>query len=103
MTQYSLSNKLLEYVHLGIPVVAARLPSYTRYFNEHAAWFWEAGNEDDLARAITSFAAASHEERERRTGLAEEALSRISWPSERQHLQQIYTELLRDSRIAQPG
>jgi glycosyltransferase involved in cell wall biosynthesis len=103
MTQYSLSNKLLEYVHLGIPVVAARLPSYTRYFNEDAAWFWDAGNEDDLARAIMSFATASHEEREKRTRLADEALSRISWPRERKQLQQIYTELLRDSRIAEPG
>jgi glycosyltransferase involved in cell wall biosynthesis len=94
MTRYSLSNKLLEYVHLGLPVLAARLPSYGHYFDETAAWYWTPGDPEDLARAIREFAAASADERSARAARAQHDLDRIAWPVERARLVAVYEDLL---------
>ena len=94
MTRYSLSNKLLEYVHLGLPVLAARLPSYGRYFDETAAWYWTPGDPEDFTRAIGEFAAAPADERYARAARAQQDLDRIAWPVERARLVAVYEELL---------
>jgi len=51
-TEYMLPVKLLEYVHLGIPVVAPRLLTIRHYFAEDQVAYYEPGNEDELAGAI---------------------------------------------------
>jgi glycosyltransferase involved in cell wall biosynthesis len=94
MTRYSLSNKLLEYVHLGMPVLAARLPSYANYLGEHSAWYWTPGDPEDLARAIGHLAAAPIEERSARAERAQHNLEAIAWPHERARLVAVYRELL---------
>jgi glycosyltransferase involved in cell wall biosynthesis len=94
MTCYSLSNKLLEYVHLGLPVLAARLPSYAHYLPENAAWYWTPNNAADLARAIVEFAAAPAAERLARARRAQEHLGSIAWPGERDRLLAAYRALL---------
>jgi glycosyltransferase involved in cell wall biosynthesis len=95
MTRYSLSNKLLEYVHLGVPVLAARLPSYGRYLSEEAVWFWTPGDPEDLARAIERFAFATLDQRETRAKRAQDDLASIAWPHEQTRLIKVYEELLR--------
>jgi glycosyltransferase involved in cell wall biosynthesis len=94
MTRYSLSNKLLEYVHLGIPVLAARLPSYATYLAEPCAWFFDPDDPDDLARAIRGFARATQAERAARAAAAQRAVAGIAWPIERARLLAAYGELL---------
>jgi glycosyltransferase involved in cell wall biosynthesis len=94
MTQYSLSTKLLEYAHLGIPVLAARLPSYEQYFDERALWYWTPGDPTDLARAVADFAAASPAERTDRARRAREAIAPLQWAHERKALLEAYAELL---------
>jgi glycosyltransferase involved in cell wall biosynthesis len=94
MTRYSLSNKLLEYVHLGIPVLAARLPSYNHYFSEDSLWYWRPHDPEDLARAITDFASSSTTERRSRANRARSALSELVWPRERERLLAAYQELI---------
>ena len=93
MTRYSLSNKLLEYVHLGIPVLAARLPTYEQYLSENV-WYWAPNDSQDFARAIGDFTAASPAERVARGRGAQQQLERIAWPLERARLQALYAELL---------
>lgn len=51
-TQYMLPVKLLEYVHLGIPVVAPRLPAIVHHFNDDAILFFKADDVDSLAEAM---------------------------------------------------
>lgn len=94
MTRFSLSNKLLEYVHLGMPVLAARLPSYAHYLGEDSAWYWTPGDPEDLARAIEELAAASMEERSNRASRAQHNLEAIAWPHERARLVALYRDLL---------
>jgi glycosyltransferase involved in cell wall biosynthesis len=94
MTRYSLSTKLLEYVHLGIPVLAARLPSYLGYFEEGVAWYWTPGDASDLARAISEFSASSVVERRRRAQRARDGLAALVWPLERERLLAAYRRLL---------
>jgi glycosyltransferase involved in cell wall biosynthesis len=52
--KYMLPVKLLEYVYLGIPVVAPRLGIISRYFDESMIRFYEPENVDQMAEAIVS-------------------------------------------------
>jgi glycosyltransferase involved in cell wall biosynthesis len=51
-TDYMLPVKLLEYVHLGIPVIAPRLLAIQYYFGEDQVAFYEPGDVDELAGSI---------------------------------------------------
>jgi glycosyltransferase involved in cell wall biosynthesis len=53
-TDYMLPVKLLEYVHLGIPVIAPRLLAIQYYFGEDQVAYYEPGNVDELADSICS-------------------------------------------------
>src|SRR5439155_14208362 len=101
MTRFSLSNKLLDYVHLGIPLLAARLPSYLRYFGEEMLWYFTPGGRDDCARAIWDLAAAPAAERAGRARLARQAIAPYDWARDRERLLAAYADLLgnRSARI----
>lgn len=94
MTRYSLSNKLLEYVHLGVPVLAANLPSYAAYLQNDAAWFWTPGDPDSLANIIAQFARTMPDERRARATQAQADVQAISWDRERERLIATYERLL---------
>jgi glycosyltransferase involved in cell wall biosynthesis len=51
-TQYVLPVKLLEYVALGIPVIASRLEALEVYFDEKMLRYFQPGNEVELADHI---------------------------------------------------
>ncbi len=47
-----LPTKLMEYVALGTPVIAARTPTITTYFDDQMVQFFEPGDVEDLTRCI---------------------------------------------------
>jgi glycosyltransferase involved in cell wall biosynthesis len=51
-TDYMLPVKLLEYVHLGIPVIAPRLLAIQYYFSTDQVAYYEPGDVDELAECI---------------------------------------------------
>ena len=51
-TDYMLPVKLLEYVHMGIPVIAPRLLAIQYYFGEDQVMYYEPGDVDGLANCI---------------------------------------------------
>jgi glycosyltransferase involved in cell wall biosynthesis len=81
-TELLLPVKLLEYVHLGIPVVTSRLPVIERYFGASEVRFFEPGSPSSLAEAIRDVcsdpvAAAQRAER------ASRQLKAFGWPRQR--------------------
>jgi glycosyltransferase involved in cell wall biosynthesis len=94
MTQYSLSTKLLELFHLGIPAIAARIPTYVEYFPDDCAWYFTPNDSTSAATAITAFANADDDQRRDRAMAARAVADRLGWPAEAARLASIYRELL---------
>ena len=97
MTRYSLSTKLLEYVHLGIPVLAADLPSYQRYFGDDTLWYWTPGDAAILARAIHAFRQERKRERADRVARAQQLIEPLAWETQADVLLAAYAQLLAGS------
>ena len=77
--------KLLEYVSLGIPVIAARLRTIRHYFPEDAIGYFRPADAQDLARTLTHLYRHGRE-RHRLSLRATEVSERISWEIQRQIL-----------------
>lgn len=81
-THLMLPVKLLDYMALGIPTIAARLRTIEHYFSERAVRFFEPSDANGLAAAIEEL----HGDRARRAELAHNArraVERIGWPAQR--------------------
>lgn len=98
MTRYSLSTKLLEYVHLGMPLIAPRIPTYLEYFPEKCVWYFEPNDAAAAARAIAAFAAATPELRIERARAAQAAAGGLRWEDDAAKLRALYEELLAGSQ-----
>lgn len=79
--QYSLSTKLLEYVALGIPVIASDLATFRSHFTDAAICFVPAGDASALADAIIGL---SHEAdaAARRAAEAQRQAAAYAWPEQ---------------------
>ncbi|MBI3179174.1 MAG: glycosyltransferase, partial [Deltaproteobacteria bacterium] len=70
-TEIMLPVKLLEYAHLGIPVVAPRLAAVQHYFSDAAVTYFEPGEVASLAQAMRRLVASPELRAEQRAqGLA---------------------------------
>lgn len=81
-TELLLPVKLLEYVHMGLPVVAARLPVIERYFGDDEITWFEPGSGEALADALV----AVHDDFEAarlRALKASARLESLAWPRQR--------------------
>jgi glycosyltransferase involved in cell wall biosynthesis len=92
-----LSNKLMEYVALGLPVVAARWPTYEHYFGDDAVRYFEAGSADALAEAVIGVY------RDRRSAMqrarrAAELFEQYRWSMQQHAYYAVYERLIEKSR-----
>jgi glycosyltransferase involved in cell wall biosynthesis len=81
-TSLLLPVKLLEYVHMGLPVVAPRLPVIERYFSDSELRFFKPGSVIELAQAILDVRRGPEEAAER-AHRASSRLAELGWPRQR--------------------
>lgn len=79
------STKVAEYVTLGLPVICSGTSAMRHYFGDDELLFFEAGNADDLARAIRDLLTrpAAAAERAARSQLK---LDKLDWSAQRKTL-----------------
>lgn len=100
-TELLLPVKLLEYVHMGLPVVAARLPVIERYFGDDEITWFEPGSAEALADALV----AVHDDFEgarQRAQRASAKLQRLAWPAQRARYLAMLDRLVTASRRRRP-
>lgn len=79
LNRFALSTKLFEYVALGLPVVAARLETLRAHFEPDEITYFEPGDAESLASAL-SWVAAHPEQARQRTAKAQRRVARqYSW------------------------
>lgn len=97
-TELLLPVKLLEYVHMGLPVVASRLPVIERYFGDDVL-LAEPGDARSFAAAIEGIRHAPDSALERAEG-ASERLTRIEWRRQREGYLALVDGLVEHARAA---
>jgi glycosyltransferase involved in cell wall biosynthesis len=97
LNRYALSSKLFEYVALGIPVVAASLPTLRAYFSDDEVLFFEPGSSASLAEALWSVADDPDAAGRRRTAASARYRSEYRW--------EVHAQLYRDilERVSASG
>jgi glycosyltransferase involved in cell wall biosynthesis len=95
-TELLLPVKLLEYVHMGLPVVASRLPVIERYFGDDVL-LAEPGDPTSFAAAIEGVRRAP-EAALARAENASERLGRIEWRRQRRQYLELVDGLVEHSR-----
>ena len=91
----SFSNKVVEWVAMGLPVIAARTPTMERYFPEGTHWYVEPGSAEHVAAALLELHGASSEELSRRKAASRAALAAIEWPVQRRRLLDVVDDTVR--------
>ena len=97
-TEMLLPVKLLEYVHMGLPVVASRLPVIERYFGDDVL-LAEPGDVASFAAAIEGVSRAPESALGRAEG-ASERLAQIEWRRQREGYLDLVDGLVDRSRSA---
>jgi glycosyltransferase involved in cell wall biosynthesis len=93
MTRFSLSTKLLEYVHLGLPVIAPRLAGYEEYFPD-ALFYFAPNDPASLGDAIEAFDSQPWSTHVTRAMKAQAQLTPLAWAGEKIRLANLYQGLL---------
>jgi glycosyltransferase involved in cell wall biosynthesis len=93
-----LSNKLVEYVALGIPAVVARWPTYEHYYPGEAVRYYRAGDSAELAAAILAVYHDPAGARDRALHAAALYEGHYRWTVQQKTYLGIYADLLANER-----
>ncbi len=88
--QLVLPTKLMELVAMGVPSVVARSDAVLAYFDASMVCFFEAGDDEDLARAVAELVADPSEARAMARRAAEGFLPTHEWP----RMKEVYLEMI---------
>lgn len=91
-----LSTKVLEYLRAGLPVVCARTPTVTHYFDGEILSLFEAGDVTSFAEAVLGVYEVYGRDWSEHLAVIEELVTRLSW----QHEQQKYIGEIVSSNVA---
>lgn len=96
LNRYALSSKLFEYVVLGIPVVAASLPTLRAHFSDDEVLYFEPGSSKSLSEALLAVARDPEATSRRRTAASVRYFKEYSWETQARR----YCEIL--DRVSGP-
>ncbi len=82
----SFSNKVVEWVTLGLPVIASRTPTILRYFPEGTLSYVDGGSVESLAGALRELHDSGKQNTRARIRRSQAALEKIAWPVQRDAL-----------------
>lgn len=97
-----LSNKLMEYVALRLPAVAARWPTYQHYFDDACVAYFEPGSPGALADALVTV----YRDRtgaEQRAKRAAERFEQYRWSVQRHAYLGVYEDLTASASDRRPA
>jgi len=100
LNRYALSSKLLEYVELGVPVVAAGLPTLREHFADDEVLFFPPGDAKGLAQALLA-TARDPEAARRRAAAARLRARAYAWSESAERYVRLLDELA--ARARRPG
>jgi glycosyltransferase involved in cell wall biosynthesis len=81
--ELSFSNKIVEWVALGLPVVASRTATLTRYFPEGTLFYADSGDPSSIAAVLRELNSMDEDLISEQTDRAKRALDKIAWPVQR--------------------
>lgn len=85
----SFSNKIVEWVAMGLPVIASRTPTLLRYFPDGTLFYVEGGSVDSLVDGIRGLHLTGPDPVAAQVRRAQAALERIAWPIQRESLMDV--------------
>ena len=94
------STKILEFMSLGVPLVAAGTMIDKYYFDESEIQFFESGNEEDLARCLLLLI-ENPQLRSDMARTAEECAEQYSWDQHRQRYLDLVDTLATGSTVGE--
>jgi glycosyltransferase involved in cell wall biosynthesis len=82
----SFSNKVVEWVSFGLPVIAGATPIMQQHFPDGTLWYATLGDVGDVAQVLRKLDAASPDEVQKSIAASRQALSGFDWPVQRERL-----------------
>jgi glycosyltransferase involved in cell wall biosynthesis len=101
-TELLLPVKLMEYVHMGLPVVTSRLPVVERHFSDEQVRFAAPGSVEELTAALTDLHLRRDAARARAVRAAD-ALTPIAWSRQRRAYLTLVDSLVRRRGVEAQG
>lgn len=92
---FCLPNKLFEYAFAGLPVIASRLPDIERVVNEFQLGVCADLSVGSIEKAILECIASPRD-------LPIERLHQLSWERQKEHLKDLYSDLVHDAGYRTP-
>jgi len=93
--EYSLPNKLFDYIHHKTPVLASNLKEIRKIIEDHqVGWILESHNPQKMAAQIEEIF-ANETDFEAKTKNTELAAEKLTWENEELVLKQIYSSLVK--------
>lgn len=93
------STKIVEYLTQGLPVLSPRTKTITRYLAEDCIFYYEPGNEAEMADALR-FMWNNPTAVIERLAKGRELLPQLSWQSEKEKFQSYYAALMNGTSAA---
>jgi len=93
--ELSFSNKVVEWVNIGLPVLASRTTTMERYFPEGSLLYTTGGDVDAISESLREADRLAQSEWRERIEVSRVALAKIDWDVQRANLLEVVSAVAR--------